>query len=481
MNYLHTFSVICCLMRVATSDQLSLVRDLFDPDNYNPNIRPVKDVNTTTTVYMSMSLNQIRELAETTQTLTCAIWVTFNWQDEFLAWDPADYDGLDILVVPSDNIWTPDMTLYNSVDEEKGFTEIWSNTNVRIAHTGNVEWLTIAQTQTTCRLQVSEYPFDEQLCPMKFGSWTYKLVEIDVIPKTDKASIDKFIDNEEWELLNVKMIRHELEYDEGSFPDITAYVHMRRKPNFYLYTLLFPCILLMVISVAVFWLPAESGEKVSLGVTVLLALTVYQLIITDNIPSTAEYVPLLAQFFGASVVLLGFSVMSAVCILNIHFYGCFGARVPKPIRKLLFGYCAPLLCLKPHIRDFLQQIEEMESKETAAGADGKTSHMHYHYTRQGCMNNDVPIIKGEIKDSSIGDTLNRSLEELRMARLDSKASRQEEERNAMYVQEWQLVACVVDRLLLIFFVISTVIISVLIFIIRPGIEDPYERLARKGW
>ncbi|CAH1788002.1 unnamed protein product, partial [Owenia fusiformis] len=105
---------------------------------------------------------------------------------------------------------------------------------------------------------------------------------------------------------------------------------------------------------------------------------VYQLIITENIPETSEYVPLLAQFFSATIVLLAFSVMSAVCVLNLNYYGCFGARVPKPLRRFLFGCCAKVLCLSPHMSDFLQQIEEMESNEITVGADGKTSHMPYH-------------------------------------------------------------------------------------------------------
>ncbi|CAH1788001.1 unnamed protein product, partial [Owenia fusiformis] len=342
---------------VAKPNQISLVKDLFHKNIYDSSIRPVKDVNDTTDVYMYVTLNQIRELEEKTQTLTCALWATFTWRDEFLTWNPADYNGIDELTIPSGNIWIPDMTLYNSVDGEKGFTEIWSATNVRISYKGDVEWMTIAQTQTTCILQLSEYPFDQQICSMKIGSWTYFAHEVDVIPTNNKANIGNFIKNEEWELIDTKLLQNYVQYTAGAFSDVTLSIHIKRKPNFYLFTLLFPCILLMVIAVAVFWLPAESGEKVSLGVTVLLALTVYQLLITENIPETSDYVPLLAQLFGASVVLLAFSTLSAVGVLNIHFYGCFGARVPKPLRRFLFGCCAKVLCLTPHISDFLQQIE----------------------------------------------------------------------------------------------------------------------------
>lgn len=62
---------------------------------------------------------------------------------------------------------------------------------------------------------------------------------------------------------------------------------------FFTYNLVFPCVLLMAIGILVFCLPPESGEKVSLSVTVLLAMTVYQLLIAETIPATSEVIPLI--------------------------------------------------------------------------------------------------------------------------------------------------------------------------------------------
>jgi len=53
----------------------------------------------------------------------------------------------------------------------------------------------------------------------------------------------------------------------------------------------------MAIGILVFFLPPESGEKVSLSVTVLLAMTVYQLLIAETIPATSEVIPLIGQVF----------------------------------------------------------------------------------------------------------------------------------------------------------------------------------------
>lgn len=83
---------------------------------------------------------------------------------------------------------------------------------------------------------------------------------------------------------------------EEPYVDVTYTIILRRKPMFFTYNLVFPCVLLMGIGVLVFCLPPESGEKVSLGVTVLLAMTVYQLLIAETIPATSEVVPLIGKF-----------------------------------------------------------------------------------------------------------------------------------------------------------------------------------------
>jgi hypothetical protein len=64
---------------------------------------------------------------------------------------------------------------------------------------------------------------------------------------------------------------------------------------FFTYNLVFPCVMLMSIGILVFCLPPESGEKISLGVTVLLAMTVYQLLIAETIPATSEVIPLIGR------------------------------------------------------------------------------------------------------------------------------------------------------------------------------------------
>lgn len=78
------------------------------------------------------------------------------------------------------------------------------------------------------------------------------------------------------------------------YPDITFTLHLKRRASFYIFNLLIPCMMISFLAPLGFYLPADSGEKVSLGVTVLLALTVFQLLVAESMPPS-ESVPLIGE------------------------------------------------------------------------------------------------------------------------------------------------------------------------------------------
>ena len=64
---------------------------------------------------------------------------------------------------------------------------------------------------------------------------------------------------------------------------------------YYLFNLVLPCVFITATTVLVFYLPPDSGEKVSLGVTVLLALTVFLLMVAEAMPPQSMSIPLMGK------------------------------------------------------------------------------------------------------------------------------------------------------------------------------------------
>ena len=78
------------------------------------------------------------------------------------------------------------------------------------------------------------------------------------------VDLSDFYMNVEWDILAVPAIRNEKLYPSSneSYPDITFNITMRRKTLFYTVNLIIPCMGISWLTVLVFYLPSDSGEKV---------------------------------------------------------------------------------------------------------------------------------------------------------------------------------------------------------------------------
>ena len=76
----------------------------------------------------------------------------------------------------------------------------------------------------------------------------------------------------------------------GTYPGQLIYLF-----NLYRYNIVFPCMMMSTLTVLVFCLPPDSGEKIALGVTVLLAFSVFMLAIAEKMPETSESIPLIGM------------------------------------------------------------------------------------------------------------------------------------------------------------------------------------------
>ena len=55
----------------------------------------------------------------TTTQIKFKLWTRITWRNEFLSWHPDEWSNIRSLKVGPDEIWTPDITLYQDIDEQQ--------------------------------------------------------------------------------------------------------------------------------------------------------------------------------------------------------------------------------------------------------------------------------------------------------------------------------------------------------------------------
>jgi hypothetical protein len=83
------------------------------------------------------------------------------------------------------------------------------------------------------------------------------------------------------------------ESDADVYTELRYHVHIRRRSFYFAFNVIVPCLMLSVLTLLTFWLPATSNEKVSLGLSVFLTYSMFMLLIAEEVPTTSESVPLI--------------------------------------------------------------------------------------------------------------------------------------------------------------------------------------------
>ncbi|XP_061572280.1 neuronal acetylcholine receptor subunit alpha-2-like [Cololabis saira] len=277
--------------------------------------------------------------------MTTNVWLKQEWTDYKLQWSPADFDNVTSIRVPSQLIWVPDIVLYNNADGEFTVTHM---TKAQLFHTGRVRWVPPAIYKSSCSIDVTFFPFDHQSCKMKFGSWTYDRAKIDLEPFETTVDLKDYWESGEWAIVNAVGTYNTKKYDccHEIYPDITYYFVIRRLPLFYTINLIIPCLLISCLTVLVFYLPSDCGEKITLCISVLLSLTVFLLLITEIIPSTSLVIPLIGEYLLFTMIFVTLSIIITVFVLNVHHRSPETHSMPRWVRRLFLSAVPRWLCMK---------------------------------------------------------------------------------------------------------------------------------------
>uniref|UniRef100_A0A3P8VLQ4 Cholinergic receptor, nicotinic, alpha 7a (neuronal) n=1 Tax=Cynoglossus semilaevis TaxID=244447 RepID=A0A3P8VLQ4_CYNSE len=445
------------------------VQDLYLLRDYNSLSRPVANETDKLTVTVGLTLMQIMDVNEKNQILTANVWLPMEWKDNNLKWDVENYPGVTNMRFRHSQVWSPDILLYNSADERFDPT---FHTNILVAPSGNCTYIPPGIFKSICSVNMRWFPFDVQKCELKFGSWTYDGHMVDLKMGTIDTTL--YTDNGEWHLVDVKGKRSVTVYEccPEPYVDVTFTLVMQRRTSFYAFYFLLPCILISIMAVMVFLLPPDSGEKITLGITVLLSMVVFMLLIAQVIPASSDTVPLIAQYFAVILVIVALSVAATVVVLHFHHHDPRGCSMPKWIRVLLLDFCPRFLCMKLPGEGRRQspgdkaQRGSMSSMELNIPISTPATPADSSGEKKGKCEDAMLLLNGGEKAQGKEPELVKILEEVRYI------ARQfyDQDKDKLVSNDWKFAAAVLDRLCLVAFSIVTFLCTVVMLMSAPSTE-----------
>jgi len=154
---------------------------------------------------------------------------------------------------------------------------------------------------------ISAFQLNGEQLPVVFSA------RMNITNKEEDVPTHGFRLNGEWAIYRTRAVWKENVLPccpDTRYPYVEFTLYLRRRYTFYVMNIIVPCTLLSVLVMVVFCLPPDAGEKISLGISVLLAFTVFLLMVAENVPRTSLHTPII----GTVIERLPFDRLGDECV-----------------------------------------------------------------------------------------------------------------------------------------------------------------------
>ncbi|OWF51074.1 Neuronal acetylcholine receptor subunit alpha-6 [Mizuhopecten yessoensis] len=307
--------------------------------NYNFLVRP----SDTVTVRAELSVLSINTVDIRTQMMSTSGWISFYWTDSRLTWTPATYGDIEYIYLDSTRIWKPELVVDNTVGEINILGS--SDLLFRVKYNGEVKWDPLGVYETKCEIDITWYPFDKQTCSIELTSWGFISSHVTLEHLVTYVNTEDYELNGEWQLIKNEISSSQLVEEGETFSQLLFTMEIQRRSGYYILNVIFPITLVAVLTTVTFLLPADSGEKISYILTILLALAVLLTLIADAMPTTSLHTSVMGVFLAMT---LGYSTIAIVItVLNLRLQvKPEGTKVPRWLQRICSGCLVKLVCYR---------------------------------------------------------------------------------------------------------------------------------------
>ncbi len=406
--------------------------------NTSKYLRPVYDPNTNVIVFIGFSLLQIVAIDISQQTFTANAQITLSWDVKI--WNVTDQFPSKI-TVPASKVWTPDIGILNGVNTlaNPNWQKIFP-VEIRFEprHTRMI-WFIQDVFTVSCDIDMTWFPIDQQTCSIKIGSVSKEIDQVDIHTNDQHVCTNKIHSSTEFILVDkaVNLTTHQRAFYKTELRQAVVQFDIQRNPHYYYANIVVPCMLLSAMSLMSLCLPPESGEKISLQITILLSYVVFLLLVSDITPHTST-VSILTWYL-ISIIGVSFTALLGTIFSLWLFHHTDESRMPTWLKYFLFKVLGCLLCSKNAMSQTIHFISSPKDGHAMSHLVTmmKTTNKCKHDMRQANCN-----------DFSYGENVLKNIFLLLDELLRVKYKSQEESAAVKLVSmEWYRASILIDHLL----------------------------------
>uniref|UniRef100_A0A1B0CZC6 Neurotransmitter-gated ion-channel ligand-binding domain-containing protein n=1 Tax=Phlebotomus papatasi TaxID=29031 RepID=A0A1B0CZC6_PHLPP len=234
------FSLAVDCEKTPKNNELRLKKDMLC--TYDKSVRPNGGSKNATIVKVKMVVKSY-DYVEYNNHINVFVWMVMAWTDDHFKWDPREYGNLKTFYEMSDQIWMPDLSLYNGEIQENSC----ETTNCVISSTGSVICVPPCKYSGHCAGSFTRWPYDRQNCTLNFGAWINTGEEINFVPAKNSVETTDSLLNHEWKLVSISMKKHDGSYaccPNQTFPSLRYNFILERHASIFTVYLLIPTIVL---------------------------------------------------------------------------------------------------------------------------------------------------------------------------------------------------------------------------------------------
>ncbi|XP_075241423.1 acetylcholine receptor subunit beta-like 2 isoform X2 [Convolutriloba macropyga] len=468
MSFYPLIAIITCFLNLPTqtggsvlSKARELESDLFE--NYRRFVKPRDNQSEPVVVHYTSVVQQLVDVEVETQRVTLVFWMNMMWKDDFLQWDPKEYEDLKTVYINPNRLWIPDIVIANREDKNPIIEEV-TQILAAVSYNGMVSWFKPMSVCVQCEMNTRNFPWDRQTCMFAIGSFNYfdRDIQLNLVSISEGVNL---IEHPEWSLVSTKPdkkwipvfdhVTNQVRDKHGIYFE----VDFVRKPRFYVIIIVIPTILISLVSMFVFLLPNSSSEKITFSMSMMLSFYINLLTVANNIPNTSKHYPYIGYYYLTCIFLIASSLFQTALTLTLHFKYTDTGRAPLWLRKCTYHVMQLIIKVK-----FLRHAMPGELLSSNSEAATEIHSPKPHLFKLNNKFSDVPTAS----ERQVRRFLN-ILAKFDNYRYEFDRRQHSKQKQSAIIAEWQLIAKVLDIIIgCIFFTIALILSIVCVYFSKYG-------------